>query len=73
MKDFPPEVANELQRLHDIVQGPPVHFDRDEKKWAKDKIDNIHNVYFNTPPLITQNFEFKGGKIYPGSTHERSP
>lgn len=65
MKDFPPEVANELQRLHDIVQGPSAHFDRDQKEWAKKKIDTIHGVFFSIPPVIVGDFEFKTGKVFP--------
>lgn len=55
IKDIPPNIAEELERLHNIVQGPQAHFDRDEKKWAKDKIDQIHKLFFMGAVFIPQN------------------
>lgn len=46
IKDIPPRIAEELERLHTMVQGPSAHYDREEKKWAKDKIDQIHKIFF---------------------------
>ena len=48
MQDLPKFVAEELERMHELVRAQSLEGVSHEKlsEWAMSKIDNIHNCYF---------------------------
>ena len=52
-QDIPPNVAEELKRLHarlSELNTGTVH--DDQRKWVTDKIDNIHKLLFAEPMIV---------------------
>lgn len=43
--DIPPNIADELERLHKLMDESPL---KDQRDWAMEKIDKIHRIFFES-------------------------
>ncbi len=56
--DIAPGIDKELERLHSIVLSETA--DKDFRKWAKEKIDHIHSIYFTSAIYLKEKTNTKG-------------
>lgn len=50
--EISPSVDKELERLHNILLSQDA--DKDFKKWAKEKIEHIHSLFFTCAIMLKQ-------------------
>lgn len=58
--EISPSVDKELERLHNILLSQDA--DKDFKKWAKEKIEHIHSLFFTCAIMLKETKTQKEGK-----------
>lgn len=58
--EISPSVDKELERLHNILLAQDA--DKEFKKWAKEKIEHIHSLFFTCAIMIRDTKTHKEGK-----------
>lgn len=57
IKDIPPNIAEELDRLHDLIKSNGGTSNREIREWAQSKVDNIHKMLFTSAFIIKEGFD----------------
>lgn len=58
--DIPDNLSTELERLHDMIKDNSGTANNDNRKWAMDKIAQIHKILFHPTYVIGSTFSGVG-------------